>query len=107
VHTPVQLMAVQCLDAVSFSVYAIAGVALLANLTPPTERAWALGVYAAAGTLGPIGGPLLAGVFAARLGIQPMLGLVTLGAAAVPLAVVVGLWPLLARGKRTTSGASG
>jgi hypothetical protein len=30
-----------------------------------------------------------------------MLGLVTLGAAAVPLAVVVGLWPLLARGKAT------
>jgi len=105
VHTPVQLMAVQCLDAVSFSVYAIAGVALLATLTPPTERAWALGVYAAAGTLGPIGGPLLAGVFAARLGIQPMLGLVTLGAAAVPLAVVIGLWPLLARVRSRENGS--
>ncbi|MGH2411986.1 MAG: hypothetical protein ACRDGS_16715, partial [Chloroflexota bacterium] len=76
---------------------------LLATLTPPSERAWALGVYAAAGTLGPIGGPLVAGIFAARLGIQPMLGLVTLGAAAVPLAVVIGLWPLLARDRRVSA----
>ncbi|MGH2387428.1 MAG: MFS transporter [Chloroflexota bacterium] len=97
VHTPAQLITVQCLDAVSFSVYAIAGVTLLANLTPPSERAWALGVFSAAGTLGPIAGPLLAGVVAARVGIQPMLGLVTVVAVAVPLTVMVGLWPLLAR----------
>ncbi|HVA92736.1 MAG TPA: MFS transporter [Chloroflexota bacterium] len=97
VHTPAQLIAVQCLDAVSFSVYAIAGVTLLATLTPPSERAWALGVFSAAGTLGPIAGPLLAGVVAARVGIQPMLGLVTVVALAVPLAVTAGLWPLLAR----------
>ncbi len=101
VHTPVQLMAVQCLDAVSFSVYAVAGVTLLANLTPPHERAWALGVFAAAGTLGPIAGPLLAGLLAARVGIQPMLGLVTCVAVAVPLTVVAGLWPVLARRRQS------
>lgn len=97
VGTPVALMGVQCLDAVSFSVYAVSGVALLVRLTPPRERAWALGIFAAAGTLGPIAGPLLAGLLAARVGIQPMLGLVTVGAAAVPLTVVVGLWPLMSR----------
>ncbi len=97
VHTPAQLIAVQCLDAISFSVYAIAGVTLLANLTPSSERAWALGVFSAAGNLGPVAGPLLAGVVAARVGIQSMLGLVTVVAVAVPLAVGVGLWPLLVR----------
>ena len=97
VHTPLQLMLVQCLDAVSFSVYAIAGISLLANLTPPGERAWALAVYAAAGTVGPIAGPLLAGIVAARTGIQPMLGLAAIGAAAVPIVVVAGLRPLLVR----------
>jgi MFS family permease len=91
-------MLVQSLDAVSFSAYAIAGVALLVSLTPPRQRAWALGVYSAAGTMGPIAGPLLAGVLAARMGIQHMLGLVTFGAIAVPLTVTLGLWPLLRRG---------
>jgi MFS family permease len=96
VHTPVELMAVQSLDAISFSVYAVAGVALLARLTPPKERAWALGVFAAAGSLGPIAGPLLAGALASAVGVQPMLGLATIGAVVVPLTIVVGLWPLLA-----------
>jgi hypothetical protein len=48
--------------------------------------------------MGPIAGPLLAGVLAARMGIQHMLGLVTFGAIAVPLTVTLGLWPLLRRG---------
>lgn len=85
------------LDAVSFSVYAIVGVALLAERTPPEERAWALGIYSGAGTVGPIIGPLLAGPLAARIGLQPMFGLFALGAVAVPLTVGVGLWPLLKR----------
>jgi MFS transporter, PPP family, 3-phenylpropionic acid transporter len=97
VHTPAQLIAVQCLDAISFSVYAIAGVTLLANLTPSSDRAWALGVFSATGNIGPILGPLLAGVVAARVGIQSMLGLATVVAIAVPLAVVLGLRPLLTR----------
>jgi MFS family permease len=100
VHTPVQLMAVQCLDAVSFSAYAVAGVTLLARLTPPKERGFALGMYSSAGTLGPIPGPLLGGVLAAAIGIQAMLGLVTIVAIAVPLTVIVGLRPLLVRRPR-------
>jgi hypothetical protein len=52
-------------------------------------------VYAAAGTVGPVLGPVLAGLAAARLGVQPMFGLVALGAPAVPVLVIVGLWPVL------------
>jgi MFS family permease len=103
VHTPLQLMGVQALDGVSFSVYAIAGVALLTELIPPEERAWALGIYAAAGTVGPIVGPVLSGLLATSVGLQPMFGLLAIGACVVPLAVAVGLWPSLWRASRAGS----
>lgn len=95
VHTPVQLLGAQFLDGPTFSAFAIVGVALLSEQTPRADRAWALSVYSAAGTLGPIAGPLLAGVLAAHIGLQPMFGLFGLGAVVVPAAVIVGLWPLL------------
>lgn len=97
VHTPGQLMGVQVLDGLSFSAYAIAGVALLTASIPREERAWALGVYSAAATLGPIAGPLLGGALAAGVGLQPMFGLFACGAIVVPIAVTLGLWPLLGR----------
>lgn len=97
--TPAPLLLGQALDGWTFSVYAIVGVLIVADHTPREERAWSLGVYSAAGTVGPIAGPLLAGLLAARTGLQPMFGLVALVALAAPLSVVIGLWPLLT-GKR-------
>lgn len=95
VQTPLQLLGVQLLDGPAFAAFAIVGVALLMAQTPPQERAWTLSVYAAAGTAGPVVGPLLAGLAAGRVGIQPMFGLVALGTVVVPMLVIVGLWPLL------------
>jgi predicted MFS family arabinose efflux permease len=95
VQEPLQLLAVQLLDGPTFAAFAIIGVALLSAQTPPQERAWALSVYAAAGTAGPVLGPLLAGLAASQVGLQPMFGLVALGTIGVPVLVVAGLWPLL------------
>jgi MFS family permease len=95
VRTPVQLLGVQLLDGPTFAAFAIVGVVLLTDQTPPTERAWALSLYSAASMLGLIAGPVLAGLLAARVGLQPMFGLFALGAVTVPVAVVIGLWPLL------------
>ena len=89
------LLGAQALDGWTFSVFAIVGIMVVAEHTPREERAWSLGLYSAAGTVGPIVGPLLAGLLAARAGIQPMFGLVALAGVAVPLSIVVGLWPLL------------
>lgn len=103
VQSPPQLLAAQFLDGPTFAAFAVVGVALLTEQTPRSERAWALSIYSAAGTLGPIIGPLLAGALAGRLGLQPMFGLFGLGAVVVPLTVIVGLWPLL-RKQSTTNG---
>ncbi len=96
------LLAAQALDGWTFSVFAIIGVTIVADQTPRADRAWSLGIYAGAGTIGPIIGPLAAGFLAARIGIQPMFGLVALVGVAVPFSLVVGLWPLLC-GRPTTA----
>jgi MFS family permease len=95
VRQPLQLLGTQLLDGPAFAAYAVVGVSTLAGQTPREERAWAFAVYSAAGTLGPIAGPLLAGVLAARVGLQPMFGWFAAGSTAIPLVLVAGLWPLL------------
>ena len=95
VHTPLQLLCTQLLDGPTFAAFSIVGVSLLTSQTLPEQRAWALSVYAAAGTAGPVIGPLLAGLAAGQVGIQPMFGLVALCAVMVPMIVTVGLWPVL------------
>jgi MFS family permease len=95
VRFPVQLLGTQLLDGPAFAAFAVVGVSTLAGQTPREERAWAFAVYSAAGTLGPIAGPLLAGALAARVGLQPMFGWFAVGSLTIPLVLVAGLWPLL------------
>ncbi len=96
VPTPLALLCVQTLDGFTFSVSTIVGLSVLSEHIPRSERAWALGIYSAAGTIGPIAGPVAAGALATRLGgLQPMFAVFALGAVAVPLTAAMGLWPLL------------
>ncbi len=95
VRQPLQLLGTQLLDGPAFAAFAVVGVSTLAGQTPREERAWAFAVYSAAGTVGPIAGPLLAGALAARIGLQPMFGMFAIGALIIPAVLVAGLWPLL------------
>lgn len=94
VQAPLGLLGIQTLDGLTFTVYAIIGIAVLAGDTSREERAWALGLYSSAASIGPIAGPLLAGLLAARLGLHGMFAVFALASVAVPLTVTVGLWPL-------------
>jgi predicted MFS family arabinose efflux permease len=97
VQAPLPLLGIQMLDGFTFTVYAIIGVAVLAGETPREERAWSLGLYSSAATIGPIVGPLLAGLLASRVGLHTMFGTFAVAAVIVPTVVTIGLWPLMKR----------
>jgi PPP family 3-phenylpropionic acid transporter len=92
---PLALLAAQPLDGLSFCIYAVVGVAVLTDGVPRQERAWAISIFSASNTIGPILGPLIAGLLASSVGLQPMYGIIGLAAIAVPATVAIGLWPRL------------